>query len=268
MKVLITGKNSYIANHINDFLLKRQHISKTVSVRNGVTDLDLNNIDTVIHCASIVHKKEADYAKQYDKVNHKLTVDLAKKAKKAGVKHFIFMSSMSVYGNEYSCITKNSVPKPVSLYGKSKLAAEEDLKKLESNDFIVTIIRPPMVYGKNCVGNYVKLSALAKKLPIFPDTSNKKSMIYVENLAFFVSTLVECKIGGTYMPMDDKYISTAYMAKTINDKLVISRLLGAIIKLLPLSIVKKAFGTLYYSDDCATKISYIGFEEAIKITES
>jgi len=146
--------------------------------------------------------------------------------------------------------------------------AMQVMQKLNDNTFTITIIRPPMIYGKGCPGNYKKLSALAKKTHIFPDTDNLKSMLYVVNLSFFVTNLTENKIGGIYMPMDNKYVSTGYMAKNINNKIKLSKFLGKIISIIKINMIKKAFGTLYYDESCATKINYIEFEKAIEYTEN
>lgn len=268
MKIAITGKNSYIGNNICKFLNSREHIAHTISVRNDIDNIDFKDIDAIIHCAAIVHKKEYEFKEQYEKVNYNLTVDLAKKAKKMGVKQFVFLSTMAVYVNNVEKISKNTPLKPVTLYGKTKLMAETELNKFADDNFTVTIIRPPMVYGKNCPGNYAKLSNLAKKLPVFPKVNNKKSMVYVVNLAFLITSLIENNIGGTFMPMDNKYTSTSYMVKTINKKIRLSKLLGITINIFKnISIIKKAFGTLYYDESCATKINYIDFEKAIEYTE-
>ncbi len=267
MRVLITGKSSYIGNNIANFLNSRGHSATSISVKNGIDATSLKDIDCIIHCAAIVHKNEKEFASKYETVNYKLTVDIAKKAKEAGIKQFIFMSTMSVYGNKCEKITKNTPLNPVSLYGKTKLKAEKALMAMADDNFKITIIRPPMVYGRGCPGNYQKLSKLAKILPIFPDTDNKKSMLYIINLAFFVTNLVENNIGGIYMPMDSNYISTGYMAKTINKKIILSKFFGKIIKKINIGIIKKAFGTLYYDESCATKIDYISFEKAIEQTE-
>lgn len=268
MKVIITGKNSYIGKNICNFMKAKDHRAETISVRNGIDTLDFKDCDAIIHCAAIVHKKEKKYASQYEAINYDLTLELAKKAKENNVRQFVFLSTMAVYGNENNVITKKTNKNPQSLYGKTKLKAEIALKKLEDNNFKITIIRPPMVYGKDCPGNYKRLSNMAKKLPIFPDVNNKKSMIYVVNLAFLITSLVENNISGTFMPMDDKYVSTAYMAKTINPNIRLSKILGKILLLFKnVSIVNKAFGTLYYNDDCATKVNYIEFEKAIEYSE-
>ncbi|MGN1319049.1 MAG: NAD-dependent epimerase/dehydratase family protein [Lachnospirales bacterium] len=267
MKILITGKNSYIGNNILNFLKSRGHDVETVSLRNGIDSINLDGIDCVIHCAAIVHHKEKKYAREYAKINYYLTQSLAKKAKESGVKQFVFMSTMSVYDRKHKVISKYTPLNPNTLYGKSKLMAERSIGKLNDDNFKITILRPPMVYGKGCPGNYGKLSALAKKLPVFPDTQNKKSVLYVGNLSFFVASLVENNIGGLFMPMDEKYVSTAEIAKNINKNIKLSTALGNLLKLLNFKVIKKAFTSLYYDDECATKIEYVPFEKGIEYSE-
>lgn len=269
MKIIITGKTGYISNNLSRFLNSKGHIAETISVRNGADNIDFKDIDAVIHCAAIVHKKESDYADKYEAINHRLTINIAKKAKSQGVKHFVFMSSMSVYGNNVTEITMDTPLCPATLYGKTKLMAERDLQKLRDKNFTVTIIRPPMVYGKGCPGNYTRLSRLAKKLPVFPYTDNKKSMIYIDNLSYIVADIIENQIKGIILPMDNKYVSTSDMATAVNKNIRLSKSMGAMLKLFKnISIVKKAFGTLYYAENCATKANYIEFEKAIELTES
>ena len=163
MKVLITGKNSYVGKNIGNFLLYKNMEVKYVSVRNGISEDEFTDVDVVVHCAAIVHKKEAKFATLYDKVNYELTVDIAEKAKKKGVKQFIFMSTMAVYGKSEGEINGNTPLQPKTLYGESKLKAEKALEKIADENFKVSIIRPPMVYGRSCPGNYKKLRMLALK---------------------------------------------------------------------------------------------------------
>ena len=105
--------------------------------------------------AGIAHIKETkENAELYYKVNRDLAIETAKKAKAQGVKQFVFLSTMSVYGMETGVITKETIPHPKNNYGKSKLQAEEKILSLSDEDFKVCIIRPPMVYGEGCKGNY------------------------------------------------------------------------------------------------------------------
>lgn len=271
MKVLITGKNSYVGKNIGNFLLYKNMEVKYVSVRNGISEDKFTDVDVVVHCAAIVHKKEAKFATLYDKVNYELTVDIAEKAKKKGVKQFIFMSTMAVYGKSEGEINGNTPLQPKTLYGESKLKAEKALEKIADENFKVSIIRPPMVYGRSCPGNYKKLRMLALKLPVFPLVENKRSFIYVENLAYFVWNTISEGKEGIFMPMDSKTESTGTMSKYIcsvnNKEIKFSPFLGKMVKKIPLNSLKKAFGSLYYGNDIAEVVSFTGFQEAINYTE-
>ena len=271
MKVLITGKNSYVGKNIGNFLLYKNMEVKYVSVRNGISEYEFTDVDVVVHCAAIVHKKEAKFAILYDKVNYELTVDIAEKAKKKGVKQFIFMSTMAVYGKSEGEINGNTPLQPKTLYGESKLKAEKALEKIADENFKVSIIRPPMVYGRSCPGNYKKLRMLALKLPVFPLVENKRSFIYVENLAYFVWNTISEGKEGIFMPMDSNTESTDTMSKYIcsvnNKEIKFSPFLGKMVKKIPLNSLKKAFGSLYYGNDIAEVVSFTGFQEAINYTE-
>lgn len=266
MKVILTGKNSYVALNTCKYIISQGAEAECVSVREGADSIDFIGVDAVIHCAAIVHKKEKDYYNEYDIVNYELAKNIADKAKKQGVKHFVFISTMAVYGVSEGEINRNTPLNPKTLYGKSKLKAEKYIMSLNCDSFKVSVIRPPMVYGKQCPGNYAKLSKIAKIIPLIPDTKNKKSLIYIENLAYFIYDILKLGKWGVFMPMDSEYVSTALLMKYISDKTT-SKMLGTIIKSIPLDIVKKAFGTLYYSEDIACNVSYVGVKDAVRLSE-
>lgn len=266
MKVILTGENGYISNNCCDFLTERGIDACCISLKQGSDSIDFKGVDAVIHCAAIVHKKEKDHKDEYEKINYELAKETADKALKEGVKHFVFMSTMAVYGKEQGEINRDTPLKPVTLYGRSKLKAEEYIYNLKSKYFNVSIIRPPMVYGKGCPGNYQKLSMIAKKLPLIPDTQNKKSLIYIENLCSVIYSILKENKGGVYMPMDNVYISTGELMSMISGKRR-SRLLGLFVKIMPFGIAKKAFGTLYYGEDIACKADLVSVKDAVRSSE-
>ena len=153
----------------------------------------------------------------YKQVNTQLPYELAQKAKGEGVKQFIFMSSMSVYGEILGdrVITKDTQERPDSFYGKSKLAAEQLLAELESEDFKLAVLRPPMVYGHQAKGNYKRLSKLAQKLPVFPLVKNERSMIYIDNLCEFIRLIVQNQDSGVFYPQNQDYVNTSQLVKEI-----------------------------------------------------
>lgn len=264
MRKIITGERGYIASHIRDKVVD----AVCLSFRNGADAMNLTDAEAVIHCAAIVHRKEKNYADLYDRINHIEAVKLAKNAKAAGVKHFVFISTMSVYGVRNGVIDKNTPCNPLSLYGKSKLAAEKEILALQEDNFLVTVIRPPMVYGPNCPGNFALLKKLALKTPVFPKVDNRRSMIYIDNLVYAVKKILEEKITGVILPMDKEYVNTSDMVRKIANaggkRLILSVVMGKIVSMLPSKTANKVFGSLYYDKDSAMLCDAVNFDKAIE----
>lgn len=286
MKVLISGKDSYIGDKIGAWLLASKKESFEVQyldVRNDSwTSFDFSGFDTVIHVAGIVHRKDIKDISIYDKVNTILPVEVAKLAKSHGVRQFVFLSTMAVYGigktMKGAIITKETPVNPQSLYAKSKYNAEVLLKELEDESFILTIVRPPNVYGKQCKGGYITgYDSIVKKLPAIPEAYNhvKQSVLYIDNLAEFCRLVIVNKDRGIFLPQDDYPVSAVELMYSIANakgyKKVKSKILGWGIKLLSFtSFVNKGYGGIAYSLDISkyNKGNYIvkSFEEAIKET--
>ena len=190
-KVLITGANSFVGTNIEKWLMKtpEEFQVDTVDTMNDIwKTADFSKYDVVYHVAGIAHvDPKPEMAPLYYKVNRDLTIEIAKHAKEKEVKQFIFMSSGIVYHASKSLKgdvkTRDTVPNPNDFYGDSKLQAENGLKELETDAFKVCILRPPMVYGPGNKGNLPRLGWLAVRTPIFPAWHNKRSMLFVENLA-------------------------------------------------------------------------------------
>lgn len=279
MKILITGENGYISSKLKMYLNNFFDEIIQISVKKNKFDqIDFSGVSVVIHTAAIVHKKEAvgDEEKYY-KANTELTENLAIQAKEAGVKQFIFLSTMAVYGNVQGPITKHDQTKPVTLYGKSKLAAEKKLLELKNEHFKISIVRPPMIYGPKCPGNYAMLSKISRKLLIFPNVENKRSMLFIDNLCEFIFQLIQNEDSGTFHPQDPQYITTSIMVKEIakaNKKSIyLSKLAGMVLKMLigNKEIYRKVFGDLYYDESLSiySDNSYQKFnlQQSVKMTE-
>ena len=225
-------------------------------------------------------EKETDEnAELYYKVNRDLTVECAKKALSEQVPHFVFLSSMSVYGMNSGRIIKETEPSPTTNYGKSKLEAENDLNILANqfpNTFTVAILRPPMIYGKGCKGNYNALKKIALSVPLFPDIINRRSMLYIDNLCEFVRRIIDKKGSGLFFPQNNYYMNTTQFADTICNchgrRLHKTKLFNPIISAMSkrVCLIEKAFGSLTYDmslsgdtrDYCVTDI-----ETSIRRTE-
>lgn len=214
-KVLLIGKNSYIGkSFIKDFSNEFQ-IDEFDSINPLSVDI-YKGYDTIIHLAGIAHvsnKKSKKLDELYMKVNRDLAIKSANLAKEAGVKQFIFMSSMIIYGKDKRIgktyeISRDTKPNPENAYGQSKLEADLYIQSLNSESFKTLVIRTPMVYGEGCKGNYPKLLKLAEKLPIFPKIHNKRSVIEIHNLAKFFKTSIDSNLSGVVYPQDDEYMDT------------------------------------------------------------
>lgn len=284
-KILITGKNSYVGNQLAEWLNKEPEKYEVVkeSVREDKwKEIDFSIYDVVVHVAGIAHQDtKADQEELYYKINTDLTIELADKAKVEGVKQFIFMSSMIVYGasskiGETKVITRETVPEPINFYGNSKLLAEKGILPLQSDSFDVVIIRPPMIYGKGSKGNYPLLSKFAKTSPVFPDVDNKRSMLHIDNLTEFIRLMIDNKEKGTYFPQNKEYVKTSEMVEVIakvngkNIKLIrfLNPLLLAMGK--KVNVVNKVFGSLNYENSLSFyeyNYQLNDLKESVKATE-
>lgn len=271
--VLIAGSHSYIGDSFKEYLLQwpDQYKVDSFATTGWKPNAEmLKNADVIFCVAGIAHIKEtADNRHLYFDVNRDLVIDIAMAAKSAGVKQFILLSSMSVYGLEVGHITKNTIPYPVTAYGESKLQADEEIKKLEDENFIFTCLRPPMVYGKNCTGNYQALRKFALKSPIFPKYKNKRSMIYIGNLCEFVKETIDQENRGLFFPQNAEYTNTSEMvsliAKEHRKKIRLTKAFNWAVKICGMGIFKKVFGDLVYEP--VDTVGKYGLAESIRLTE-
>jgi UDP-glucose 4-epimerase len=258
-RILITGANSYIGTSFEKYMQQwpEQYQVDTVDMIDGTwREKDFSGYDCVYHVAGIAHIKETEEnAHLYYKVNRDLAVDTAQKAKHDGVRQFIFLSTMAVYGVEEGAIDRNTLPVPVSHYGKAKLQAEQRIGELRGDGFHVAVLRPPMVYGDGCKGNYQSLVKIAKKLPVFPDYPNKRSMIHIDRLCCYIKELADDGMDGLVLPQDEEYVCTCRMVREIAEDLGRNMKLWKILNPAVLlakrftNAGKKAFGDLYYVRD-------------------
>lgn len=255
IRVCITGAGSYIGTNIALHLARKPEAFRVAELdvsRPWDREL-LKGFDAVIHVAGIAHQKETDENRSlYTAVNRDLALEVAAAAKEAGVRQFVFFSSMSVYGLTTGHITADTRPAPNTAYGLSKWEAEQGLSALEDDSFRVAVLRPPMIYGKGCRGNYPRLSALARSLPLFPRVNNQRSMLYTGTLCSFVETLLEEGCGGLYFPQNKDYVNTTALVKAVarchRKRIWAVPGFGWLLRLLEgrISLVGKVFGSLTY----------------------
>lgn len=263
-KLLITGAGSYVGVSVAQYLSRwpeDYQVDTVDMIGDGWKSFSFSGYDAVLHVAGIVHQKESKndpaQAELYERVNTRLAVETAQKAKDEGVRQFLFMSSASVYGldapvGKTVTITKETPLKPKDNYGISKAKAEEGLRALADGSFKLAVLRPPMIYGKGCKGNYQTLAKLAKKLPVFPYVDNRRSMLYIENLSEFIRLLLEDEGEGIFCPQNNEYANTSDMVNLIahangRDILLVKGFAWALKLLHPVTdLADKAFGSLCY----------------------
>ncbi|MCU9533606.1 NAD-dependent epimerase/dehydratase family protein [Streptococcus sp. CSL10205-OR2] len=278
-KILITGANSYIGTSFEKWLTTSNdnYMIHTLDVKNNEWKThDFSNYNSIFHVAAIVHKNEKNVESSlYYQVNRDLPFAIAKKAKEAGVPQFIFLSSMSVYGDGLEIINDATPLKPQSHYAKSKFEAEELLTTLVSDQFNLVILRPPMVYGPKATGNYTRLSKLSKLTPIFPNINNQRSMIFIDNLSEFIKKAVDLNLSGLYFPQNKEYVNTSNLVKEIrfchNRKTLLTHFFNPIIlSLTSIKPLSKLFGNLTYDKKLSSydfNYQVVNFEESVKKSE-
>lgn len=281
-RILITGAGSYVGESVRKYMLDTTSGEFVIDAVDTMNDAwkkaDYTKYDVVFHVAGIAHvNADPKMEPLYYKVNRDLTIEVAKHAKECGVKQFIFMSSQIVFHESQSLksevITKDTKPNPNGFYGDSKLQAEIGLHELESDNFKVCILRPCMIYGPNAKGNFPRLAKLATKVPVFPCWHNKRSMLYIDNLAEFVKQAVLHELSGTFYPQNCEQADTVeiirFFAKAAGHKVWITRLLNPCVWLgsFVLQPINKMFATYYY-DPQMSKMDFdyqlVSFEESLK----
>lgn len=287
-RILITGTQGYVGSALAQYLRRwpEEYSVDFLSLRGEAwRQADFGGYDAIVHAAAIVHqpksKDDPSQAELYDRVNHLLTAELAQKAKNEGVCQFLFLSSESVYGlhapvGKTLTITADTPLNPTDNYGISKLKAEKALTALRDDHFRVAILRPPMIYGRDCKGNYRTLARLAEKLPVFPNIANQRSMLYIGNLCEFLRLLIQDGADGIFCPQNTEYVSTSRMVREIakaHGKHI--HLVGGCAWALNLlshvtPLAGKAFGSLCYDkslSDYPQNYNIVGFEQSIAETE-
>jgi nucleoside-diphosphate-sugar epimerase len=275
-KVLITGADSFIGTNFQKF--SKQQMIKAISIIiNEQEDIDYNLFDAVLHLAAIVHQDNKIPKTEYFRVNRDLCLDVAKRAKQSGIKQFIFLSTTKVYGRYIpgsASWNEDSPCFPEDAYAQSKYEAEKELKKLETPEFTVSIIRTPIVYGPGVKANMLSLIKVVEKSPFLPfaGVNNNRHFIYVENLVGYIDRIIETGISGTFLVMDDKGISTTCLVKNLasgfNRKTRLFKLPEFILKS-GFKMFPKYFGSLFGSfkmDNSKTK-EILGYNPPFSIEE-
>lgn len=276
-KVLITGAGSYIGTKVQQWLKqwpKEFKVDAIDTINDNWKKADFSQYDVVYNVAGIAHVKAAKgEGPLYYAVNRDMVINIAKAAKEAGVKQFIHMSSMIVYKEvktlEGKQIHKDTEPAPNGFYGDSKLQGEKGVLELASESFKVCIMRPPMIYGPGCKGNFPRLVWLAQKTPIFPAWHNKRSMLYIDNLCEFVKQIILHETYGIVYPQNKEYADTVeiirYYAKEGGKNIWITHIFNPFIWLFGNHV--RSLGKMFSNSTYDMEMSEYPFEYRVKSLE-
>ncbi len=284
-RIIITGAGSYIgtavAAHLSGFA-GAYRVETVDMLDGGWKDRSFAGADCVYHVAGIAHV-DPDPSREalYFRVNRDLAIETARKARAERVGQFVFMSSIIVYGEGAAgsaSIGPDTPPAPAGFYGRSKLEAERGLEELRDEGFRVAILRPPMVYGPGSRGNFPRLASLARRVPVFPDIDNRRSMIYIGNLCEFVRFVVDDRADGTFFPQNREYVKTTDLVRAVaavhGRNLRTTRIFNPLVLGLAgrVRALEKLFGNLVYERDMSAYRDFAycryDFETSIRLTES
>jgi len=244
MNILITGANGFVGSYLAKKLsyvpeLKLTLAARVASPAQWGKSFKVNQIDSntewseaVIGCQYVIHTaarahimkdEAADPLTEYRRVNVDGTLNLARQAAKAGVRRFIFISSIKVNGEQTSFgrpFTAEDIPAPVDAYGISKYEAERGLLKISADTGLeVVIIRPPLVYGPGVKGNFSSMMRVVKKgypLPL-GSINNKRSLVALDNLVDLIITCINhpAAANQVFLAGDGEDLSTTELLRGV-----------------------------------------------------
>jgi UDP-glucose 4-epimerase len=243
-KILLTGGTGFIGKALlsellnNKFLLVSAVRRLNPNIPSPISEYEIKNIDsktnwghlvqdidTIIHLAArahILNDTNTDPLAVFREINTEGTLGLARQAASAGVRRFIFISSIGVNGNQTTSapFTMDDIPVPIEPYAISKLEAEIGLKKIgEKTGMEIVIIRPPLVYGSDAPGNFRRLiSLVAKSIPLpLGAIHNRRSFIALDNIVDLIKTCIEHPNAAnqTFLASDDDDLSTTELLQRL-----------------------------------------------------
>ncbi|MBF9017753.1 MULTISPECIES: NAD-dependent epimerase/dehydratase family protein [unclassified Oceanispirochaeta] len=255
MKALITGYNGFIGRYLFDYLKKNNIEVDGISLsETNLEKINLKNYDSVVHLSGLAHQKKSTPYSEYKRINEDQSFHLALIAKRNGINHFIYFSSLKVYGDGDLFIKEDTECFPTDSYGKSKKNAEGKILSLQDTTFKVTILRVPLVYGPNPKANILLLLKLVNRCPILPfrGVENRRSIISIYNLSEIVRQVLKNQIEGILIPSDIRPVSTSdiihYLSRARNKSNInfaIPHIIESLLKIVFLDKYKRLYMDFY-----------------------
>ncbi len=241
MKVMVTGASGFIGHALCAHLVAQEHTVVPVVRRHNSNVPDalvinanadtvwaeaLKGCNSVVHSAAHIHAKYAtDTLQTFRAVNVDATLELARRAAAAGVRRFVFISTIKVNGDHTlagKCFKPSDIPMPSDAYACSKWEAEQGLHKIaQTTGMEIVIIRPPLVYGPGVKGNFAELVKWIKKgFPLPSSRTNARSILALENLISLIARCLDYSAtpraaNEVFLVSDAEAVSTAQLLKKI-----------------------------------------------------
>lgn len=250
-RVIITGASGFIGSYLMEHLKGYELIP--LSLRTPDWKEQLFEADVVIHCAGLAHSSKKLSSMEYHQANCELTKELIEVAERSAVQHFIYLSTMLVYGEGHIGKVDGSTSlNPINDYAISKRCAEE---VVESSKLATTILRLPLVLGEKGKGNLALLARLASFSPLFLNIPNRRSILTISDLNILMNQIIQTTKPGILHPVSDN-LSTSELYQRLRkgkSTLYLPILKGIMSILRGHSFFSKVFGDAYYSDDIALR---------------
>jgi UDP-glucose 4-epimerase len=276
--ILVTGASGFVGTAFLKRYANAFNIKPVCLIQTKVEELDFTGVDAVLHLAALVHQMKPVPNSEYFRINTELTQKVAERARQCGVKHFVFYSTVKVFGvdgllwDHKTVFTPESECHPSDAYGQSKLAAEAILQKLNTPDFQVAVVRPPLIYGEGVKGNLEALMKLINLSPVLPlgYFRNRRTMVALTNLLAETAEILQTGATGVFIPTDENPISTGELVQEL------ARAMGKKVLLLPVpqllvrlfarvkpAFAVRLFGSLQFRSAQAPQHKRIPFSEAV-----
>ena len=222
LTVVVTGANGFVGQRFMKYKAECYRL-RPISLRDLKPEsIDLKDVDVIVHLAGKAHDMSLQDEQVYMNINYELAKALADHALHSGVKHFIYVSSVKVYGEGGDeALNENSDCHPEDPYGRSKLKAEQYLQSIQGNSIVVSIVRPPVIYGPGVKGNIIRLLTAVDKGSMLPlgNTGNWRTMVFLDNLIELIHRIIDNRAAGIFVAGDRQPLSTDGLIRIIGDKL-------------------------------------------------
>jgi UDP-glucose 4-epimerase len=224
MRLIVTGATGFIGQRYAAHAAAQGNTTYPHSVRDSPAFPTTEETpDGVLYLSGLAHQMQRVDPHLYFLHNCERVIEFAKSAKENGVKHFLFVSTSKVYGDhpEQTRFDLNSPTNPTDAYGESKLKAESLLCEMSSDRFLVSIIRPPLVYGPGVKGNFLRFLRLGNSgwpLP-FAGSKNRRSLVFVDNLLALIDHIFEKEQEGVFLAGERTPPTLETLMRTIRSSL-------------------------------------------------